>query len=96
MILLLQRLLDLKDQYNAYLEESFQKDPLFKQAISSVSVYVRGMWGNYVINCWQDFEFFINLNEKSPEYLSLFVDDLLKRGLKEVLMCGNCVHWFNV
>ena len=35
--LLLQRLLDLKDQYNAYLEESFQKDPLFKQAISSVS-----------------------------------------------------------
>lgn len=64
-ILFVQRLLDLKDQYNAYLEESFQKDPLFKQAISS------------------DFEYFINLNEKSPEYLSLFVDDLLKRGLKE-------------
>ncbi|XP_065889217.1 cullin-3-like isoform X2 [Dysidea avara] len=60
-----QRLIELKDQYNMYLEESFQKDALFKQSISA------------------DFEYFINLNEKSPEYLSLFVDDLLKRGLKE-------------
>jgi len=29
-----------------------------------------------------DFEFFINLNPKSPEYLSLFVDDKLKKGVK--------------
>ena len=32
----------------------------------------------------QDFEFFVNLNEKSPEYLSLFVDEILKRGVKGV------------
>lgn len=40
---------------------------------------------------WQDFEYFINLNEKSPEYLSLFVDDLLKRGLKEVTYRGHSI-----
>ncbi|KFM81912.1 Cullin-3-A, partial [Stegodyphus mimosarum] len=29
-----------------------------------------------------DFEFFLNLNHKSPEYLSLFIDDKLKKGVK--------------
>jgi len=31
-----------------------------------------------------DFEHFINLNMKSPEYLSLFIDDRLKKGVKGV------------
>ncbi|ESN98219.1 hypothetical protein HELRODRAFT_84693 [Helobdella robusta] len=29
-----------------------------------------------------DFEHFINLNSKSPEYLSLFIDDRLRKGVK--------------
>ncbi|XP_064614961.1 cullin-3-like [Liolophura sinensis] len=29
-----------------------------------------------------DFEYFVNLNAKSPEYLSLFIDDKLKKGVK--------------
>nr|XP_009861436.1 cullin-3 isoform X2 [Ciona intestinalis]XP_018671258.1 cullin-3 isoform X1 [Ciona intestinalis] len=29
-----------------------------------------------------DFEWFVNLNPKSPEYLSLFIDDKLKKGIK--------------
>ncbi|XP_003737732.1 cullin-3 [Galendromus occidentalis] len=29
-----------------------------------------------------DFESFLNLNKKSPEYLSLFIDDKLKKGVK--------------
>ncbi len=29
-----------------------------------------------------DFEFFLNLNRRSPEYLSLFIDDKLKKGVK--------------
>ncbi|KAF7991879.1 hypothetical protein HCN44_010680 [Aphidius gifuensis] len=29
-----------------------------------------------------DFEYFLNLNTKSPEYLSLFIDDKLKKGVK--------------
>ena len=31
-----------------------------------------------------DFEYFINLNAKSPEFLSLFIDDKLKKGVKGV------------
>jgi hypothetical protein len=30
------------------------------------------------------FELFINLKEKSPEFISLFIDDNLKKGLKGV------------
>lgn len=30
----------------------------------------------------KDFEHFLNLNQKSPEYLSLFIDDKLKKGVK--------------
>ena len=29
-----------------------------------------------------DFEYFLNLNAKSPEYLSLFIDDKLKKGVR--------------
>ena len=41
----------------------------------------------------QDFEFFVNLNDRSPEYLSLFIDEMLKKGVKGVsdmlgLHCG--------
>ena len=32
----------------------------------------------------KDFEYFINLNPKSPEYLSLFIDEKLKKGVKGV------------
>lgn len=31
-----------------------------------------------------DFEYFLNLNSFSPEYLSLFIDDKLKKGVKVV------------
>ncbi|KAM9323145.1 cullin-3-B-like [Pholidichthys leucotaenia] len=30
----------------------------------------------------RDFEYFLNLNSRSPEYLSLFIDDKLKKGVK--------------
>ncbi|XP_028415376.1 cullin-3-A-like [Dendronephthya gigantea] len=59
-----QALLDLKDRFDHFLQESFNGDKVFKQAISS------------------EFEYFLNLNEKSPEYLSLFIDDKLKKGVK--------------
>ena len=36
----------------------------------------------------QDFEHFVNLNEKSPEYLSLFIDEMLKKGVKGVSLSG--------
>ncbi len=33
---------------------------------------------------FKEFEYFLNLNDKSPEYLSLFIDDKLKKGVKGV------------
>ncbi|XP_032830819.1 cullin-3 isoform X2 [Petromyzon marinus] len=60
----IQGLLDLKDRFDHFLQQSFGNDRLFKQTISS------------------DFEYFLNLNPRSPEYLSLFIDDKLKKGVK--------------
>ena len=67
-----QSLLDLKDRFDHFFHESFNKDSLFKKMISS------------------DFEHFINLNCKSPEYLSLFIDDKLKKGVKGVSEIDSC------
>lgn len=30
----------------------------------------------------QAFEFFVNLNNRSPEFISLFLDDRLRKGMK--------------
>lgn len=65
-ITFVQSLLDLKDGFDHFLNNSFNKDKIFKQMIAS------------------DFEHFLNLNPKSPEYLSLFIDDKLKKGVKGV------------
>ena len=45
-----------------------------------------------------DFEYFINLNPKSPEYLSLFIDDKLKKGVKGVstALCPTGCKWGGV
>ncbi|XP_043232481.1 cullin-3-like [Amphibalanus amphitrite] len=61
-----QSLLDLRDVFDHFLKNSFNKDKMVKQRIAS------------------DFEYFLNLNNKSPEYLSLFIDDRLKKGAKGV------------
>ncbi|KYN01530.1 Cullin-3 [Cyphomyrmex costatus] len=37
---------------------------------------------NYKQTIASDFEYFFNLNPKSPEYLSLFIDDKLKKSVK--------------
>jgi cullin 3 len=36
-----------------------------------------------------DFEYFVNLNPRTPEYLSLFIDDKLKKGVKGVIILLN-------
>lgn len=41
-----------------------------------------------------DFEYFFNLNPKSPEYLSLFIDDKLKKGVKGVSDDDVMSEWF--
>ena len=41
-----------------------------------------------------DFEHFINLNQRSPEYLSLFIDDKLKKGVKGVIIIYLSINIF--
>lgn len=36
-----------------------------------------------------DFEYFFNINSKSPEYLSLFIDEKLKKGVRGVIIFKN-------
>jgi len=39
------------------------------------------------MNQFQGFEGFINTNPKAPEFISLFIDESLKKGVKDV-SCG--------
>jgi len=59
-----QRLLALRDKYEAVISQAFSGDKLFYNALN------------------QSFEHFINLNKHSPEYISLFVDEQLRKGMK--------------
>lgn len=47
----------------------------------SVSCSVVPVYSNVDLQAFEDF---INLNEKAPEYISLFIDENLKKGLKGV------------
>lgn len=38
----------------------------------------------------QAFEHFLNLNQRSPEYISLFMDDKLRKGLKVCPILASC------
>ncbi|VEL20543.1 unnamed protein product [Protopolystoma xenopodis] len=60
----IQKLLTLRDQTTALLNEALSNQIIFRNQVNS------------------DFEYFINLNPRSPEYLSLFIDEKLKRGTK--------------
>lgn len=53
-----------------------QFDHFVTEAFSNDKVFKQTVAG--------DFEFFLNLNSFSPEYLSLFIDDKLKKGVKVV------------
>lgn len=59
-----QRLLELRDKYEALIMRSFCGDKSFQAAVN------------------QAFEHFVNLNPRSPEFISLFMDEKLRRGLK--------------
>jgi len=63
-VLYVQGLLTLRDKYQRVIEQAFESDKQFTNALN------------------QAFEHFMNLNAHSPEYISLFVDDQLRKGMK--------------
>lgn len=78
-----QDVLDLKDKFDAVWTGPFNSDRELESAINQVHFFLRKIVGhsNILIKA---FESFINQNDKCAEYISLFIDDNLKRGLKGV------------
>lgn len=80
----MQDVLDLKDKFDQVWREAFQSDRVLESALNEVCSadgFPRRVTHDL---CTQAFESFINLNEKAPEFISLFIDDNLKKGLKGV------------
>lgn len=65
-VMFIQSLIELKDQFDRFLQDAFNDDRDFKNCIQS------------------DFEHFLNISQKAPEYLSLYIDDKLKKGLRSL------------
>jgi hypothetical protein len=79
-----QDVLDLKDKFDQAWKKSFQSNRDLETAVNSVSPLVQYHELSRDIAPAQAFESFINLNMKSPEFISLFIDENLKKGLKGV------------
>ena len=79
-----QDVLNLKDRFDAIWAESFRGDRDIETGLNEVC-YVP-FWPNHIVLSAipKAFETFINLHEKSPEFISLFIDENLKKGLKGV------------
>lgn len=79
-----QEVLDLKDKFDRILEEAFVGDKAVQMSINEVSsVYSVTLSGGFLLKI-QAFQSFINANPRAPEYLSLFIDEHLKKGTKAV------------
>ena len=77
-----QDVLDLKDRFDRLWKQAFESNREVESALNEVSTR------NQPFSCAnvaaQAFEDFVNLNEKAPEFISLFIDENLKKGLKGV------------
>ncbi|KAI3931340.1 hypothetical protein MKX01_040257 [Papaver californicum] len=71
-----ERLKDPVDFVQRLLDEKDKHDKIISSAFNNDKTFQNGLNSA--------FEFFINLNPRSPEFISLFVDDKLRKGLKGV------------
>ncbi|CAN1357293.1 CUL3A [Linum perenne] len=71
-----ERLKDPVEFVQRLLDEKDKYDAIINQAFSNDKTFLNALTNS--------FEYFINLNARSPEYISLFVDDKLRKGLKGV------------
>lgn len=77
-----QTVLDLKDKFDCIWTRAFDNNREVESSLNEVSIlFIVPIYPNV---CHKAFEDFINLNEKAPEYISLFIDENLKKGLKGV------------
>ncbi|XP_022776882.1 cullin-3A-like [Durio zibethinus] len=71
-----ERLKDPVEFVQRLLDEKDKYDNIISQAFSNDKTFQNALNSS--------FEYFINLNPRSPEFISLFVDDKLRKGLKGV------------
>ncbi|RWR78397.1 cullin-3A-like protein isoform X1 [Cinnamomum micranthum f. kanehirae] len=71
-----ERLRDPVDFVQRLLDERDKHDKIISLAFNNDKTFQNALNSS--------FEYFINLNPRSPEFISLFVDDKLRKGLKEV------------
>ena len=79
-----QDVLDLKDCFDQVWKRAFQRDRELESALNDVGFCLLSWCRPTTEPIFQSFETFVNLNEKSPEYVSLFIDENLKKGIKGV------------
>lgn len=78
-----QDVLDMKDRFDKMWGLSFQNDRELESGINEVRRCC--LLKIQELSVWlQAFESFVNLQQKAPEFISLFIDDHLKKGLKGV------------
>jgi len=81
--------LDLKVKFDRVLKHAFDSDKVLETAIIEVGSLLAYPTGNRLFYTLQALETFVNSNPRAPEYISLFIDENLKKGLK-----GVSVHEF--
>lgn len=77
-----QDVLDLKDKFDRLWKQAFESNREIEGALNEVFAHHQSFSCANITT--QAFEDFVNLNEKAPEFISLFIDENLKKGLKGV------------
>ena len=85
----------LREEGKALVTQSTDENSQQTNAVTYIQnlLELKDRFDNFLINSFSndkyfkqvisgDFEYFLNLNQRSPEYLSLFIDDKLKKGVK--------------
>ena len=85
----------LREEGKALVTQSAEENSQQTNAVTYIQnlLELKDRFDNFLINSFSndkyfkqvisgDFEFFLNLNQRSPEYLSLFIDDKLKKGVR--------------
>lgn len=76
--------LGLKDKFDQIWRQCFSSDHEIETSVNEVSFATMCIKSCFPLTRLQAFETFINRNNRSPEYISLFIDENLKKGLKGV------------
>jgi cullin 3 len=88
-----QGVLDLRDQFTSLLRGPFESDPAIEESIGEVCACTCIFYS--VAHQAQAFESFINRNSRGPEFISLFIDENLRKGMKGVRSAFQSEHQTN-